>query len=333
MYRPALPTATRTVMSDSDGKALLSVEAAVTLVCGLIVGLIPDMDWSLRALGVVGTSGLALHTARRLSRISLKVLFPIAAMSFLALGTWHSIWKGFHDAFPTVTGEDALSKIIEFAAIAVSGVAGYFFLLRPRAKWGYRVLPAQVMAFGICLIGVGFLTTLIGLGWQFRQNWAAGVRPSGAPTFTLVPPQITQSPGLPALPAPGEPASQTPYFSDYNLTEQGVSALADELFKERGALGSSIELGRLATDGTAGGFVSNFGRACDRAGIECPVSNVHPNAPDEKGLMIYVGDLSKPPASAEVLRSVLLKLGIDVPFTPRLGLPPERFIFLAGPRP
>jgi hypothetical protein len=195
------------------------------------------------------------------------------------------------------------------------------------------VLPVQVIAFGICLIGVGFLTAIVGLGWQFQQNWAAGIKPSGAPTFTLVPPQITQVPGLLALPAPQGQAPQTPFFSDYNLTEAGVSALADELYKVRDALGKRVELDKMGTEGSSGGFVSNFGRACDRAGVDCPIANVHPNSPDEKGLMIYISDLNKPPEAAQVLRTVLLKLGINVPFAVRPDFGPTVFSLFVGPKP
>jgi hypothetical protein len=320
-------------MEDTRGSTLISPETGITLVLGLAVGLIPDMDWWLRALGVFGTVILALHTATRLTSLRLKIAFPLGVASFLLMGSWHSIWKGFHDAFPAVTEDDALSKIIEFSAVAVSGIAGYFFLLRPRAKKGYRVLPAQVLAFGICLIGVGFFTALAGLGWQFKQNWASGRKPSGAPIFTLVPPQITQTPSVPALPTPQGQSPQTPYFLDYNLTDVGVSALADELYKVRDALGKRVELDRLGTDGSGVGFVSNFGRACDRAGVECPNGNVHPNSPSEKGLMIYVNDPSKPPEAAQVLRTVLLKLGIDVPFVVRSEFAPTGFSLFVGPKP
>jgi hypothetical protein len=201
---------------------LLSLEALIPLVCGLVVGLIPEMEWWLRALGVLGTAVVAIHTANRMEKLTSKIVFPLGTISVLLLGTWRSIWNGFHGDFPTVTGEYTLSKIIEFLAVALSGIAAYFFLLRPRAKWGYRVLPAQVMAFGICLIGVGFFTALAGLAWQFQQNWASGTKPSGAPTFTLVPPQITQRVPPAALPPPKQEASQTPFFLDYNLTENGV---------------------------------------------------------------------------------------------------------------
>jgi hypothetical protein len=132
------------------------------------------------------------------------------------------------------------------------------------------------------------------------------------------------------LPAP-QPQTPQPFFSDYNLTEAGVNALADELYKARDAFGKRIELDRMSTDGTAGGFVSNFVRACDRAGVDCSVANVHPNSPDEKGLMVYVSDVNKPPEAAQELRKILLKLGIDVPFVARQGAGASGSLFV-GPR-
>jgi hypothetical protein len=320
-------------MADLERVSLLSIDAAIPLVCGLMVGLVPDIDWWLRALLVLATSIYAIHTGRRLQRLALRIVFPLAVISILSLGTWRTIANGFRGAFPTVTGEDTLSSVIEFAAVALSLLAGYVFLLRPRGRRGYRVLPAQVIAFGISLIGVGLLTALAGLAWQFQQNWAAGTKPSGAPTFSVVPPQITQREPLPALPAPQQQAPAQPFFSDYNLTEAGVSALADELYKARDALGKRVELDRMSTEGTAGPFISNFSRACDRAGVECPVGNVHPNAPDEKGLLIYIGDINKPPEAAQQLRVILLKLGIDVPFVARPGFAPTGFTLFVGPRP
>jgi|HubBroStandDraft_6_1064221.scaffolds.fasta_scaffold206128_2 hypothetical protein len=311
---------------------LLSTEAAVTLVAGLIVGLIPEMPWWLRGIGVLGTVVLALHTGKRIERVAWKMAFPAVSITVLIAGTWNSIWLGFHQAFPRITEEATLATIIEFLAVSASCLAGYVFLLRPRGKEGYKVLPAQVMAFGACVAAFGFATLVIGLVWQFQQNWAAGIKPSGAPVFTLVPPQISQTPAPLALPSP-QPAPQTPFFSDYNLTEAGVTALADELYKIRDALERRVELDKMNTEGTAGPFIANFGRACDRAGVECPVGSVHPNSPDEKGLMIYVADPNKPPAAAKELQAVLLKLGIDVPFVERPGFGPPTFTLFVGPRP
>lgn len=161
---------------------LLSLEAAITLVAGLVVGLIPDMPWWLRALGVLMTFVVAIHTGKRMERRPVfRIAFPLFTIVILVAGTWRPVWLGFHETFPLVTEETALAEIIEFLAIAASGSAGYFFILRPRSIRGYKLLPAQVIAFGCVMIGVGLLTAGIGLIWQFRQNWNAGTTPAGAP--------------------------------------------------------------------------------------------------------------------------------------------------------
>ena len=60
---------------------------------------------------------------------------------------------------------------------------------------------------------------------------------------------------------------------------------------------------------------------------------MHPNSPDEKGLLIYVADPNKPPAAAEELRTILQKLGLNVPFVARPGFGENAFSLFIGPRP
>ena len=52
----------------------------------------------------------------------------------LVLGTYHPIWIGLNEEFPTITGEAALSTIIEVGTLAACAIALYVFLLRPRGK-------------------------------------------------------------------------------------------------------------------------------------------------------------------------------------------------------
>jgi hypothetical protein len=319
-------------MQSSTRIPFLSTEGVLGLAVTIYLGL-AVMTWDQRALGVVIASLLFLDFTRRLNRgFLIKSAVFLAGMGILLSGTWRLIWEGFHESFPNVTKEAVIFRIIIVVSIATCCAAAYTFLIRPWGREGYRVLPAQVIAFGASMIGIGFLTLLVGLLWQFRQDLAAGTKPSGAPVFTLGPPQITQSEPVPALPPP-QRAEPTPFFTRYNLTDAGITALTDELYKSRDALGRTIELNRMSTDGSAGGFISNFGRACDQAGIECPVASVHPNSPDEKGIMIYVADPNKPPAAATELKAILLKLGIDVPFVPRPGFGPERYTVFVGPAP
>lgn len=308
----------------------LSTEALIGLFVGLVVGLI-EMSWELRALGVFFAAGLAVHIAKRLeAKWLVKIAIIIFGIGILVAGTWHPIWVGFHEDFPAVTGQTALARIIEFVAVAASGLAVYIFLIRPQGRNGYKVLPAQVIATGFCVMVFGLVVVAIGLAWQFQQNWVTGTKPSGAPIFTIEPPQIPPPTPPPALPAPPE---QTLLFSNYNFTEAGVAALANELYKAKDALGRRIDLDRMSTDSSSGPLISNFARACDQAGIDCPYVSVHPNSPDEKGLLIYVADANKPPSAAVELHTILLRLGLDVPFVSRSGYGPAGFSLFIGPRP
>lgn len=213
----------------------LSLEALIGLFVGLFVGLV-EMNWELRSLGVAFTAMLAVHIAKRLDgSLIRRTVVALGAIALLVIGTWHPIWISFHDDFPGVTGEAVLSRIIMCGALAACAAAGYFFLIRPRGKEGYQVLPAQLIAFGAIVMVAGFVPVTIGLVWQFQQNLAAGIKPTGAPVFSLVAPQITQAAPPLALPSP-TPAPTTPFYSDYDLTEAGVNALADELYKIRDVL-------------------------------------------------------------------------------------------------
>jgi hypothetical protein len=319
-------------MQGSSRIPFISTEGVIGLAVAFYLGL-ADMNWDQRALGVLVTGLLILDIARRVNRgFLIKSAVFLGGMGLLLSGTWHRIWDGFHESFPNVTEQTVLFRIIILVSVVACCIAAYTFLIRPWGKEGNRVLPAQVIAFGASVIGIGFLTLVIGVIWQFQQNWAAGIKPSGAPTFKVGPPQITQVESPPALPPPQRPG-ETPFFSGYTLTEQGVAALTNELYKTRDVLKRRIELDRMTTDGTAGPFISAFARACDQAGVECPVGNVHPNSPDEKGLLIYVANPDKPPPAAQELQAILRKLGINVPFVPREGFGEETYSLFVGPRP
>jgi hypothetical protein len=63
------------------------------------------------------------------------------------------------------------------------------------------------------------------------------------------------------------------------------------------------------------------------------LSNIHPNFPNEKGLMIYVLSPDKPPEAATKIQEALLKIGINVPFVARPGLDPMKMVLFVGPNP
>jgi hypothetical protein len=76
----------------------------------------------------------------------------------------------------------------------------------------------------------------------------------------------------------------------------GITTLADELYKIGDSLpGKRIELNRMSTDSSAGGLVDTIFAACDKAGVDCPINNTHPNSPAERGPMIYIKEPNNPP--------------------------------------
>lgn len=107
----------------------LSLEALIGLFAGFFLGLV-EMNWEFRGLGVFFTAALAIHIAKQLDTSLVgKFGFAVFGITLLLLGTYHSIWMSFHNDFPSVTGETALSRIIEFCCLASSGIASYVFLI------------------------------------------------------------------------------------------------------------------------------------------------------------------------------------------------------------
>lgn len=182
----------------------VSLETSIGIFVGLVLGIV-DMNWELRSLGVLVASGLAIHIVRRFdATILLKIVIAAVAIGLLITGTYRQIWASFTEDFPTVTGEAALTRIIEFLSATIGVTSCYIFLIRPRSLKGYRVLPAQLIAFGFALVAAGSIPIAVGLLWQFQQNRAAGVSLTGAPVSSPSPaalpaigpqvPQITHSP-------------------------------------------------------------------------------------------------------------------------------------------
>jgi hypothetical protein len=311
-----------------------SFEALFGVLVGLLVGLV-EMNWELRSLGVIFTTGLAVHLARRLEHgISAKIAFATVPIGLLVLGTYHPIWMSFHEDFPTVTEDAALSRIVEFCTLVICAFAAYVLLIRPQGKESYRVLPAQLIAFGAIVMAAGLISVAIGLAWQFKQNWSSGVSPTGAPVplpREFRTPQIPQSSSAAALPPPERNASQ--FFSGYDLTPTGIHALADELYKLKESINSRINLQRTSSERSSTSMMSNIYTACERAGINCVISDGRPNSPDESGLMIYVADPNNPTDSAKAIQTVLERLGVHVPFIARSGIGPNDFILFVGPAP
>jgi hypothetical protein len=220
-------------------------------------------------------------------------------------------------------------------------VAGYWFLLRPRRE-GYRLIPAQLIAFGGSLIAVGLVAAAIGLLWQFQQNREMGITtkvgpnllPSGPST-----PQIQQSPALPALPPPSspeplppaqsQPLTVAPLMSGYNLTGAGSRLLSDEAFKIKDVLPSLTVLLQ-NNDNSGRGLASAIVRALSIGGIPSSIGFGQLGGPTETGPIILFDDPEKLPEPAVKLKAALEKVGMRVTVIKRAV---GTFQFFIGPDP
>jgi hypothetical protein len=311
----------------------ISTEASIGILLGLLAWVV-ELTWEIRGLFTLIAAGLAVHISKRLDyRLLIRVAIAAVTIGILVLGSYKPIWVGFHDDFPQVGSDAALSRLVQFFVCASCAIAGYIFLVRPWGREGYRVLPAQLIAFGAIVVAAGFLPIAVGLVWLFSQNWTHGISPTGAPlavTAVPQPVQIAPTPSRPALPSPAQ--NNNPFVSGYGLTEEGIRALTDELYKLKDSL-KQINVQHLGTDGSIGALMTGINQACDRAGIECQFANGHLNSPDDKGIMIYVNDSKKPPDLAMKLQGVLERLGLHSPFASHAGIAPDGFILFLGPAP
>ena len=307
------------------------------------------MNWELRCFGVLATSILAVHAARRMGiSVYKKATLAFTLIGVLLASTWRPIWTSFHEDFPSVTGETALSRIIVFCAICAAGAAAYVFLLRSRRE-GRRLIPAQLMAFGVSMIAAGVVAAAIGLLWQFQQNRAMGITISNGPNLLPAPtaPQITQTPPPEALPPPtpatapssqaippsppvvSQPKPATPLMNGYNLTPAGSRVLADEAFKIKDVL-PSLTVWIQNNDNSGRGLAGEIIRAFSIGGISSNLNLGQLGGPSERGPIILFDDPEKLPEAATRLKSALEKAGMHVTVIKRAV---GTFQFYIGPDP
>jgi hypothetical protein len=312
-------------------KTSISFEALVGLFVALLAG-VAELSWELRTLGVLFASLVSVHIAKRFDGALLKkIVIAAAAIGLLLISTWRPTWKSFHEDFPTITGETVLSRIIIFVALFAAGLAAYAFLFRSRRE-GRRLIPAQLMAFGMCLVALGAAAGAIGLLWQFQQNREMEILSKVGPNLLPAPdiPQIAQTPVLQALPAP-EPQSQqaVSLMSGYGLTAAGIRVLAEEAFKMKGILpGLTVYL--QTNDETGRGLATSITRALSRGGIPSTINFGQLGGPSETGPIILFDDPKNLPEPAARLKAALEKVGMRVTVLPR---PVGTFQFYVGPDP
>jgi hypothetical protein len=336
---------------DFNRSPLLSIEGVITLIAAFFFWE-AEVNWELRCLGVFVTSVLAVHAASRME-ISLrkKAALTFVLVVVLLSSTWRPIWVSFHEDFPSVTGETVLSRIIVFAALGAAGLAGHVFLMRPRRD-GRRLIPAQLMAFGVSMIAAGFIAAAIGLLWQFQQNRAMGITVANGPNLLPAPntPQIAQALPPQALPSPSQassseplpqpnphpapqPATQpqpaTPLMSGYNLSGAGSRVLADEAFKIKGVLtGLTVLLQN--NDNSGRSLATAIVRALSIGGIPSTLNFGQLGGPTETGPIILFDDPDNLPPAATALKKALEKVGMRVTVIKRAV---GTFQFFIGPDP
>jgi hypothetical protein len=335
-----------------EKRPLLSIEGAISILVGLLAAA-ADMSWELRAILVAFAIGLAIHISRRFvpSNVAKRLGFAITGIVGLVLVTWRPIWEGFHKDFPSVTGETALSRIIIAAVVCAVGYSGYRLLIRPRGR-GYRLIPAQLMAFGASVIGLGLFAVAIGLLWQFQQNRMMGITVENSPTLLPAPnnPQITQAPAPPALPPPttapspepvqqvnrqpapqptAEPQPQSPLMSGYALTPAGSRVLANEAFKIKDVL-PNLTVFLQSNDNSGRPLATEIVRAFSIGGIPSTLNFGQLGGPTEKGVIILFDDPEKLPEAATQLKGALEKAGMRVTVIKRAV---GTFQFYVGPDP
>jgi hypothetical protein len=136
--------------------------------------------------------------------------------------------------------------------------------------------------------------------------------------------------------APQTPVAQTGTFAEtYTLTAADAHKIRDEIFKIRDLLPSDMLIST-AYDYEARNVADRIFTGMSLAGIPLrgtPVT-VNPLTPQETGISIRVGDLSKIPNNAKALAQALKNaLGVEPRYTAMQGLHDDQFLLFVGTNP
>lgn len=201
-------------METTKNPVQLSFEGAISIFIAIFAWVAPELGWEQRAILVLIACALAIHIANRLdTSLVRKIGISASANVLLVAVTWRHIWESFHADFPFVTGEAALSRIIIACVVCTAACCAYLFLMRPQYR-RRKVIPVQLIAFGLSVAALGVLTATIGAIWQFQRNWNFSAQipelTGALPAPPSVPPISTQPAPL-QLPGPShvEPTAQT----------------------------------------------------------------------------------------------------------------------------
>src|ERR1700720_1790592 len=112
----------------------------------------------------------------------------------------------------------------------------------------------------------------------------------------------------------------------YELNDDEIRGLADELFQIKSQLQSSVDIHRVMYDGPSLGLSFQIGRAFDMASMQ-PVYNwSRPNTPKDLGIRIRVANTQEIPDGAKKFALALKKFNIDSNFETLSGEAPDHFV-------
>lgn len=316
-----------------QNKPLISIEGALGIFFG-IVAATADLGWEIRAILLFFAVGLVIHIARRVDgRATRRFGGAAIVVVGLILVTWRPIWESFRKDFPHFVEAANQSRIIEAGVVIGVALAFYWLIIRPRGK-GWRVLPAELMAFGVCVVGLGLFALSVGLIWQFQQNRSMGIVTTDVSNLLPAPnrPQIAQTAPPQALPAPSEPPQPPPaepLLSGYSLTNAGSRALSEEAFKIKDVL-LNLTVFMQTNDESGRGLAMQIVRAFSIGGVSSTLGFGQLGGPSETGLIILFDDAEHLPEPAKSLKTALEAVGLKVKIIERkVGA----FQFFVGPTP
>jgi hypothetical protein len=118
-----------------------------------------------------------------------------------------------------------------------------------------------------------------------------------------------------------EPHSQSPanLFKKYDLTEEEIRALADEVFQIKNELSPQIDIQRIMLDDPSNRLSYKIGRAFDYASIKANYFYSRPNTPKDQGIRIRVLNIQEIPDGAKKLAEAFKKVGLSSNFEVTTG--------------
>jgi hypothetical protein len=134
-------------------------------------------------------------------------------------------------------------------------------------------------------------------------------------------------------PQPDSASTNAP-VRKYELAEDDIAALADEFYKIKDGLPSTIDIQRLMYDGVSMGLSVQLSRAFDLGTLKPTLNWNRPLYPKDTGVAIRVGDTGRIPPPAKQIAEILNRVaGLESHFEAVESFGPEAFMIFVGPKP